>query len=283
MLYSKFLLVTIGVFLHYSAFSAQVDIDCDNLPQPLQQIIDDVPEDSIIKFYGTCHEPIKIKKDRLSILGMFGAKFVLSPNNYCGIAISGRQIEINRITIFGGESGIVVYRSGSLNISDSRILNPNSIGVEVTGSSYARITQTEIVNSHRNGIVVRLSSSADIHANTINRNKGYAIVIDNSSADIDGNIISENYRYGIYLRDCSKIRLGGDNASGEGNIFYGNLIGGIRCESNSTIEIRADQKFDTDKNNYDLSDSCVLRDTINDPIENCGVSNRNLASLSADH
>lgn len=277
MSYSRIFLMIIGIFSIISSVScncsaeesikiegATVHIDCDNIGEPLQQIIDKVPEDNTITISGACSESIKIEKDRLSISGQPDVSFVLPANTNAGIAVSGRQITIKNIVISGGDRGIVVYRGGSARIINTYISNTNSIGLEVTDSSYARIMQSEIANSQRNGIVVRLSSSADIHKNKIVQNKRDGVVVDSSSADMDGNIISNNNRYGIFLHCNSKIRLGGDNTSGKSNFFSGNLRGGICCESNSTIEVRVEQQFDTTLNNYHLSGNCVLTNQILD-------------------
>ncbi|MCB1776587.1 MAG: right-handed parallel beta-helix repeat-containing protein [Candidatus Competibacteraceae bacterium] len=216
--------------------------------------MDTVEEDSHVVFHGRCHDPIRITKDKLSIIGQPGSKFIISSTASFGIAISGRQVDIKNIDLSGGKTGIVIYRGGSAEVSNSRITNAGSIGIEVTGSSYAHIEQTEIINSRRNGVVIRLSSSADIHDNKIRNNNKFGIVIDASAADIDGNLISRSGRYGILLRGGAKVRLGKDNASGKGNLFYNNSNGAIRCESNSVIEIAPEEiEFD-----YDLSDRCVL-------------------------
>lgn len=251
------ILLGIGMFFSYSSFGTVADIDCDNISQPVQQLIDNIPEDSIINISGICHETIEIQKDRISLSGKSGASFILSPQTDIGISITGRQIVIKNIKISGGARGIVLYRAGSARIVNTDISHSGSIGIEITDSSYARILQSTISNSKRNGIVVRLSSSADIHENTITGNKNDGIVLDGSSADIDGNTISDNNDYGIFLHANSRIRLGGDNTSGKSNIFSNNLTGGIRCDSNSTIEIRIAQQFSNNKD-YELSESCVL-------------------------
>jgi hypothetical protein len=257
--FSLYSILIINIIIFNTSLGASVDIDCDTINRPLQEIVDSVEEDSHIFFYGSCHDPIRVEKDRLFIAGEPNSKFILPSTASFGIAISGRQINVEKINISGGKRGIVVYRGGSAKISNSKITNSESIGIEVTESSYIRIERTEVTHSHRNGVVVRLSSSADIHENKINKNKGQGIVVDASAADIDGNLISRSGRYGILLRGGSKIRLGRDNSSGEENLFYNNLNGAIRCESNSIIEIASKEiKFD-----YDLSDSCVLTNLSN--------------------
>lgn len=252
----KIIIIINMSILFSKSYGMSFDIDCDNIDQPLQEILDVVEEDTRIVLHGKCHDPIRIKKDRLSIIGQSGSEFIIPLTASFGIAISGRQIEIKNISISGAKTGIVVYRAGSARISNTKIINPVSIGIEVTGSSYAHIEQTEIINSSRNGVVVRLSSSADINDNRIDKSNVYGIVVDASAADIDGNLISRSGRYGILLRGGSKIRLGRDNCSGTDNLFFNNLNGAMRCESNSVIEIACKEiKFD-----YDLSDSCIVTD-----------------------
>ncbi|MBL8260539.1 MAG: right-handed parallel beta-helix repeat-containing protein [Candidatus Competibacteraceae bacterium] len=249
----------LGLAWPLSAFGAVVDIDCATLDQPLQTLIDAVPEDSTINLSGACQEPILITKDRIELSGgKAGASFTFPPDTVNGLSITGRQIALKKLNVSGAKKSVVVYRTGSARIVETQISQSGSIGLEVTDSSYVRILNSTISNSGRNGIVVRLSSSADIHNNVISHHQSHGIVLDSSAADIDGNALSDNRNYGLLVHSNSKARLGGDNSAGETNRFSNNGDGGVRCDSNSTLQVRVEQQFDDPAKTYRMAESCVL-------------------------
>ncbi|MDB5867528.1 MAG: parallel beta-helix repeat-containing protein [Betaproteobacteria bacterium] len=274
---------TQAVFLAALCFSAvsgnaaTVTVDCDAGNTIMAALGSVKPGDTVL-VSGTCREQVNIAPEivRITLDGQKkttiqhpgGAQ--ASPH---ALYNRGKEITIKGFTVTGGADGIhlsgpasavidgnvVVKNSGrGIHIdkgSVARILNTTveqsgSIGIDVTGASYAYIgifiprvpalSPNTIRNNGGPGINIERTSGAWIVGNTISNNKESGITVHrNAQADVMANVINANggdaitvgYNSGVNLN--SEPRRDGPNqttsAQNNGGV-------GIRCTTGGYVE-----------------------------------------------
>jgi hypothetical protein len=219
-----------------TAGAATFKVDCDKNGGPsIQDRIDNNagPGDTI-EVSGACTEAVVLTKDGLRLVGVGGT---LAPNGSgilggasitapvgasSTIAVLGRNVRIERLTIIGGgSSGVVISRGGSARVLNSVVYGAGRDGIIATRGTYVEVRRTEVKDNGRYGIFVRNSSSADIHLNDIHdngdRNDAGVYISNSSSADIDGNDIHDNLGNGVLLTRASSVSFSSDPSVSPGN------------------------------------------------------------------
>jgi hypothetical protein len=180
-----------------TAGAATFKVDCDKNGGPsIQDRIDNNagPGDTI-EVSGACTEAVVLTKDGLRLVGVGGT---LAPNGSgilggasitapvgasSTIAVLGRNVRIERLTIIGGgSSGVVISRGGSARVLNSVVYGAGRDGIIATRGTYVEVRRTEVKDNGRYGIFVRNSSSADIHLNDIHDNLGNGVLLTRASS-----------------------------------------------------------------------------------------------------
>jgi parallel beta-helix repeat protein len=250
------------------ALAATLNVDCD-AGQTMTAALTNIKPGDTMLVSGTCKEHVAPEIVRVTLDGQkkttiqYPGGPAASPH---AVYVRGKEITMKGFTVTGGQDGIhlsgpastvidgnVVIKNSGRGIhidkgSIARILNTRvedngSIGVDVTGASYAYIgvfiprVPTLAPNTIRNnggpGINIERSSGAWIVGNTISGNKESGIAVHRSAqADVIGNFINANggdaitasFMGGVNFK--SEPRQDGPNqtASGQPNAGFG-----VRC------------------------------------------------------
>src|SRR3982751_1417071 len=259
------------------ANAATVAVDCDAGNTMTGAMSSLKPGDTML-VSGTCKEQVSVPPEMVRITLDGQKKTTIqhpggsTPSPHA-LYNRGKEITIKNFTVTGGQDGIhlsgpastvidgniVVKNSGrGIHIdkgSVARILNTTvqengSIGIDVTGASYAYIgvfiprVPTLAPNTIRNnggpGINIERSSGAWIVGNTISNNKESGIALHrNAQADVIANVISANggdainVSYGSGVNLNSEPRKDGPNQTTAGQ---NNSGAGIHCTIGGYVE-----------------------------------------------
>src|SRR4051812_31936930 len=257
--------------------AATINVDCD-AGNTINSTFATVKPGDTVLVSGTCKEQVSIPPE-VTRITLDGQKKTTiqhpggsSPSPHT-LYNRGKEITIKNFTVTGGQDGIhlsgpasavidgnvVVKNSGrGIHIdkgSIARILNTTvqesgSIGIDVTGASYAYIgvfiprvpalAPNTIRNNGGPGVNIERTSGAWIVGNTITHNKESGIAVHrNSQADIVGNVINANggdaitvsHNGGVNLN--SEPRRDGPNKTDAGQ---NNADVGIRCSIGGFVE-----------------------------------------------
>ena len=224
---------TLIASLFYSTLSANaatIAVDCDAGGTIMSALASVKPGDTVL-VGGTCKEHVNVAPEIVKItLDRQKKTTIHHPGSPAAsphaVYIRGKEITIKGFTVTGGQDGIhlsgpasavidsnvVVKNSGrGIHIdkgSIARILNSTveesgSIGIDVTGASYAYIgvfiprvpalAPNIIRNNGGPGINIERTSGAWIVGNTISNNKESGIAVHrNAQADVVANVINAN-------------------------------------------------------------------------------------------
>ncbi|MDB5811950.1 MAG: nitrous oxide reductase family maturation protein NosD [Betaproteobacteria bacterium] len=257
--------------------AATITVDCD-AGNTINSVFATVKPGDTVLVSGTCKEQVSIPPEITRVT--FDGQKKTTIQHPGGTASSphalynrGKEITIKNFTVTGGQDGIhlsgpasavidgnvVVKNSGrGIHIdkgSIARILNTTvqesgSIGIDVTGASYAYIgvfiprvptlSPNIIRNNGGPGVNIERTSGAWIVGNTISNNKESGIAVHrNSHADVVGNVINANdgdaitvsYNGGVNL--SSETRRDGPNKTESGQ---SNAGAAIRCMIGGFVE-----------------------------------------------
>jgi parallel beta-helix repeat protein len=206
----------------------------------IQDAINATTSRATINVSGTCTENLFIdeSKNFISLIGPGDGGATIS-----SVTIFGRGITVQGFTINGPRDGIQVAKGGSA-IIENNTIDTGGYGIIVALSSYAQISGNKIQNNPRGGIVVTYNSFARIGfrnnsdpspvPNTIQGNACGVIVGSSSSAQIVGNIISSNTEDGVRVTKVS-------HADISSNTIDDNGRNGILVEQNSGVNLGKDE------------------------------------------
>ena len=272
-----FLLLASLCFGTSSAAAATISVDCD-AGNTITGVLSGVKPGDTVLVTGTCREHVNIAPEITRVIFDGQKKAVIqhpggpaaSPH---AVYVRAKEIVIKGFTVTGGQDGIhlsgpasavldgnlVTKNSGrGIHIDKgaiARILNSTveysgSIGIDVTGASYAYIgvfiprVPTLSPNIVRNnggpGINIERTAGAWIVGNTISNNKESGIAVHrNAQADVIGNTINANggdaitatFNGGINL--LSEPRRDGPNQTTAGQANVGQAI---RCSVGGYVD-----------------------------------------------
>jgi hypothetical protein len=241
--------------------SAHVMVDCTaggSVQQALDDNADATSVDIVVK--GTCKESVNIGRDNVS-LDAFSAGDGLAGQNpdQPVLAVEGRRVQINGLTITGG-SGLGVFggqvQANNVSISGgSNALNVNSGGNASISTSTLTATN-DVVNAEQggsvqlNGVTVQGTSNGfavavgtggtvSVGQSTISGARDGVIASPGGSAQINNTTIKNNTENGLFAFGGSIQASGGSitGTAGPGVSAYAggyvDLFSGIRIASNN--------------------------------------------------
>ena len=249
-----------------SQASAEVEeVDCDD-GDSIQAALDDAEDGDVIKVEGACMENVTVRGFNITLRGLPGATITAADATKTVIRVRGIDIKIedfdlNTGGIIGGQNGISVLRSSSAEITNNNVDDAADHGIVVNRSSFAKIKDNIVTDSKKVGIKVMKSGSADLFDNIVTGTTktagsgGHGIQLNlGASADLEGNTSSENEGDGLRVQNTSAVRL-----RITANVFKKNDGFGIKCRTNSSVDVSVAQTFgtggdvnilgDTDKSN----------------------------------
>ena len=274
---AKTALMTGLCFAALSAHAATVTVDCD-AGNTIMGVLGGLKPGDTVLVSGLCKEHVNIAPEITRVIFDGQKKTTIqhpggpaaSPH---AVYVRAKEIIIKGFTVTGGQDGIhlsgpasaviegnVVIKNSGRGIhidkgSIARILNTTveqsgSIGIDVTGASYAYIgvfiprvptlAPNTIKHNGGPGINIERTSGAWIVGNTISNNKESGIAVHrNSQADVIGNLINANdgdgitvsYNSGVNLQ--SEPRRDGPNQTNAGQSNGGHAL---RCSIGGYVD-----------------------------------------------
>jgi parallel beta-helix repeat protein len=255
--------------VHWSATSprtvpATFTVNCNGGETISAKFTGLIPGDTLL-VSGTCNENVVIpfEAQRITLDGQ-GTATINGPDAATAtLVVRGRGITIRGFTITGGlegvrvifgmatindntiqgtgSHGITVLQTATANINGNIIQNIGGmgslplgarVGIRVSGSSSAGITNNAVQDNPADGVVVDVNSSAFIASNTIqNHGRDGIFVFRSSSVSVQGNTISNNSATGVKVQGVSQASIGG------GNTINGNGSDGIFVNTNSDVDL----------------------------------------------
>ena len=243
---------------------ATVTVDCvagQSVQQALDANADATSVEITIK--GTCPEAVNINRDNVSLDAFSAGDGLAGPNpDQPVVAIEGRQVRINGLTITGG-SGLEVHGGwvtvdnasisggssavtvdggggGNATVSNSTLTATNNVVQAGQGGS----VQLDTVTVHGSGslgdaIVVATGGTVTAGGSTISGARHGVIAYPGGSAQIDRSTIEDNSGTGLFAFGGGIFASGGSvTGSGESGVSayaggYADLSSGIRIANNN--------------------------------------------------
>ena len=244
-------------------------VDCDAVPVPeeIQVALDATAEGDVIEVSGTCNEGVSIRKDRIRLDGLGGAKIIVpSGTGKTAVSIRGNFVTIARFSaIIGDRHGIFIEGSNAT-IQDNTIKDSPRLAIIMLSNNSATIVDNVLTNNVGGGIRVSRGANATIRGNEITGNAGRGIQLtDVASGEISSNTITDNGSHGISVRGNATARLsGGPTGSGNPNVIERNGRSGLSCGAGGSLDIDTAQVFGTgdDANatgDTSITETCVIR------------------------
>jgi parallel beta-helix repeat protein len=233
-------LIPFALALSSGAFAATKSLTCGGGKTIASELAKLLPGD-VLQVSGVCTENVTITSSMsdITIQGVNGATVQATAPTQTVFSVRGRGIRISNLTITGGFEGIQVLDGGFAWIEGNTVTGNTEWGIQVSGTSVARIWNNVIQNNF-GGVLVNSGSFALIGAssvtdaavspNTIKNNTGDAgiQVTRSSAARVVANTITGNAGEGVHV-------LRGSQADVASNTIEGNGLAGVQASNNSTI------------------------------------------------
>ena len=214
----------------------------------IQTQLDRARPGDTVEVNGTCTENVVMRTSRVNLVaGADGGGITAADPNDNVVEVRALDVTITGLAITGGSTGITLLRGGSGAVTDTTVTGYSRSGLTATQNSYGRFEGNTVTgNNVGTGIVVVLSSSADILNNSLSNSATGIFMSRNGSADIVGNSVTDNIGTGVLVLRGSVAEFSGDVISGNApNLIEGNGGNGIFCASNAAVRFGAAQDFGT--------------------------------------
>jgi parallel beta-helix repeat protein len=263
-----------------SAHAATLNIDCD-AGNTIASVYATVKPGDTVLVSGTCKEQVSVPPEVTRVTFDGQKKTTIrhpggqqtSPHAFYN---RGKEITIKNFTVTGGQDGIHLSGPASAVIEGNLVTKNSGRGIHIDKGSVARILNTTVEDSGSIGIDVTGASYAYIGVfiprvqalgpNIIRNNGGPGINIERTSgAWIVGNTISGNKEAGIAVHRSAQADVIANtiNANG-GDAIAVSFNGGVNFDS----EPRKDgpNKTDAGQNNAGFAVKCVAGGYVDGPL-----------------
>lgn len=198
-----------------------VAVDCgagDTIAKALT--LGDERKPMLVQISGTCSESVLIERDDVTLAAAFAGATVTGPDPATDvIRIIASRVTIDGLTVTGGRNGITADAAPG-----------------------ARVRNTVVQGTTRNGISYIRGASGVIDGATVTGNPQNGITLDAASATIINSQVTQNGRVGVQVSTNSSARIGLDNANNPaGNTISGNASIGINVGFGSGAMIAMNQ------------------------------------------
>ena len=215
--------------------------------QSIQSKLDRARPGDTVLVNGTCTENVVMRTNNVSLVAGTAGAIVAANANDNVVTVRALDVVVTGLAITGGTSGIALLRGGTAAVSGTTVTGYSNSGLTASQNSYGRFESNVVTgNNVGTGIVVVLSSSADILNNTVSSSQTGIFMSRNGSADIVGNTISNNVGSGVLVLRGAVAEFSADVISGNApNTIEGNGGNGILCASNAAVRFGVAQDFGT--------------------------------------
>jgi hypothetical protein len=208
-------ILSVFIFLPQGSWATDINVDCST--DDLQAAMDSAASgDNIIIAAGTCSGVFDVPSAINTIEGAGVGQTIINgtdPNTAAVTVSFVNYLRIRRLTITGGNSGVLALYNNQLRLEECEIANVPGTGVNLTARSAARIRDCNI-HDNSTGVAARRGSFVEIrdlsgNATTIHDNSNNGVsVADGSSANIRENtVINNNSPQGISVDNGSSVRV----------------------------------------------------------------------------
>lgn len=167
-----------------------------------------------------------IRENALWGIGLLGSsqaiieRSTVELNGYYGIGIADvARVTIGNATIQGNATGILMWQSAHMTITDSMIEGNRGDGIQLTDSARATIDNVTVGGNKANGVFMRYSAQVALARSTIVANAGYGIILGRSTMlSVEQTRIIRNGGSGVILYEQSCV----DDAE---DAFTGSIVG----------------------------------------------------------
>ena len=262
----------------FSANAATIAVDCD-AGNTIASVYATVKPGDTVLVSGTCKEQVSIPPEvtRVTFDGQKKTTIVhpggqqASPHAFYN---RGKEIVIKGFTVTGGQDGIHLSGPASAVIDGNVVIKNSGRGIHIDKGSVARILNTTVEQSGSIGIDVTGASYAYIGLfiprvpalapNTIRNNGGPGINIERTSgAWIVGNTISGNKESGIAVHRNAQADVIANTINGNGgDAITISFNGGVNFDS----EPRKDGPNQTTQSNGGVGIRCTVGGYVDGPV-----------------
>ena len=217
-----------------------------NQGHSLQDALDRATEGATVDVWGTCNEAVVIRTDGIRISAISGQTTNINPPaGSVAFTVRADNVEISNLNITGGTSAVLITDGSSATITNNQILNYTRDGILIGGASSGSIQDNFLssTNANNSAIFVVGSASAGIDNNTIGASSASGILIAAASSALVGcnNIsISHPFFAGIHVSFNSQASLGPcpntiSNSDSVGEAIFCSKSGSIFAEAAQII------------------------------------------------
>lgn len=233
-LFAAMLFAVFNSPLHAQGFPT---VYCDAPGADLQRAIDNGAEGEKIFLTGVCDDgPYFIFGKNIKLQGYSSTGATLSSAGSDGVLIvRGATVGLRNLTIdAGGSGGGISTEGSSIDLNRVVVQNAPEVGMNIDGSSFAIVIDSEF-NDNGYGIAVVGSSNAFLHENTIQRNsiRGVAVVY-GSSATVSDSFIIDN-QVGVLVSKMSSLVLVGNTIANnvDNGVWVADQYGYLEASGNT--------------------------------------------------
>lgn len=206
-----------GLPAAFAADPITLPVDCAK-GQSITQILkfaDFARRPVVLAIKGACNENVTIDRDDVTLQGATGATVNAPDGSLPAIRINGTRVVVDKLTVNGGASGVIVAHVHDVMVTNSSIRSANQACVSLIGA-HARILNNTIQNCAGDGVTLN-QSSALLNNNQIMSNGGSGVALFQSSAQLNNNQIMSSGGSGIALSGNSAIQVIGNTITLNGS------------------------------------------------------------------
>ena len=186
---------------------------------------------------GTCNEAVVIERDDVTLQGdaVTGA-VINAPRLEIGITVRAMRVLIDRMTVQGGNDGIMVYGVMDTYVTNTTIRDVARWGL-VSKNAHAFVRGCTVERSGLDGISLQRGSARLVDCQ-IRANHGAGIGGGNASGlNISGSTVASNGSDGIWLDMSSQATIHDDNTITSNGLSSTAPGAGVNVTGGSTVEI----------------------------------------------
>ncbi len=117
------------------------------------------------------------------------------------------------VSLSGG-SGFIVADGGIASISNSAVISPSSVGIQIDGIERGEIRDCTVGSAGSHGIVLNSGSSSSVFGNVISDSVGHGVIVVGGSAELGRNIISVPGGNGVTAERMARLAASGNTITG---------------------------------------------------------------------